>query len=85
MGDTPGQDRNYPREQKEAMVPEEEGLSFLFCHQFSQGPAGSQALEARQAGFPSHRLNPRLGAVQLAISQHPDRSISWNREKSFLG
>lgn len=57
------------------------GASSAFTR-FSQGPAGSQGLEARQAGFPSHRLNLRL---ELSISQLPDRSISWNREKSFLG
>lgn len=68
------------REQAEAMVTQEEG-----SQQYLQGPAGSQALEARQAGFLSHRLNLRLGAVWLGISQPPDRSISWNRETPFLG
>lgn len=72
-------------EQAEAMVTQEEGPSLLGSQQYLQGPAGSQALEARQAGFLSHRLNLRLGAVWLGISQPPDRSISWNRETPFLG
>lgn len=43
----------------------------LGLHHSARRPAGSQALEARQAGSPSHRLNLRLGAVVLAMSQHP--------------
>lgn len=59
--------------------------SCLGLQQCSQGPVSSPALGARQAGSPSHRLNLRLGAVVLAISQHQTDPFLGTEKNPSLG
>lgn len=72
------------RERREGKKRKEEGSDCWSLHRYFLGASiVSQAVKAGRAGFPSCRLNPRLGAVVLDRSQQPDRSVLQNREKPF--
>lgn len=71
-------------ERREGKERKEEGSDCWSLRQYFLGASVfSKSVKAGWAGFPSCRLNPRLGAVVLDISQHPDRLVLSNREKPF--